>query len=237
MSYPKIVDEPHYHLWTDALHGRALAKQAKNPWDRGTYVRWCITTTWTVLEMACENALEETGIGRRFREHLDAACSAKRVPAIDWGRGVWQQVSKLHDARKKFVHINPTRAVLFPDVDRADWAVATARDAIRDIFARSGKKPPAWLSDDEDRGWDTGRESMIHAQSIHGSADPEGEDTIRLAYEYKDREFICALWPAGTSPGPLVDDLIQRLRIPVTAIPVYRGHTLIDEKSLRMRGT
>ena len=73
MTFPKIVEGPHYHLWTDALHARALAKQANNRWDRGTYVRWTVTTAWTVLEMACEDALETPGIGRRFKENRDAA--------------------------------------------------------------------------------------------------------------------------------------------------------------------
>lgn len=69
----KIVENAHYHIWTDALHGRALARQAQNRWDKGTYVRWVIMTAWTAFEMACEDGLEKPGIGRSFRRNLDNA--------------------------------------------------------------------------------------------------------------------------------------------------------------------
>jgi hypothetical protein len=36
----KLIENNHYHIWTDALHARALAHEASNRWDRGTYVRW-----------------------------------------------------------------------------------------------------------------------------------------------------------------------------------------------------
>ena len=73
MSYPKVVENPHYHLWTDALHACALAHEAHNKWDRGTYVRWAVTTSWTVLEIACQDALEERNISYSFRRNLNAA--------------------------------------------------------------------------------------------------------------------------------------------------------------------
>ena len=87
MTAPKILESSHYHLWTDALHARALAKQANNRWDRGTYVRWAVTTAWTVLEMSCEDALATGGIGRRFRENLDAACEANGIPPLEGAAG------------------------------------------------------------------------------------------------------------------------------------------------------
>ena len=124
MTFPKIVEDPHYHLWTDALHARALAKQANNRWDRGTYVRWTVTTAWTVLEMACEDALETPGIGRRFKENLDAACAERATSPLDWGSGVWQRVSRLHQMRKEFVHINATQDRLFPESQDADYAIS-----------------------------------------------------------------------------------------------------------------
>ena len=238
MPFPKIVDEnPHYHLWTDALHGRALAKQAKNRWDQGTYVRWTVMTVWTVLEMACENALETSGIGYSFQRRLDEECSKKAVPPIDWGSGIWQRVSSVHRARKDFVHINATQETLFPGFDEADRAISTIRDAINDIFLRAGKSPPDWLADDDDRGWDRGSGSMAHAQVTHAGADPNGTETVRISYEYKDREYVCGVWPAGTDHDPLVDQLLRNLRIPVTAVRAYRCNAKIYEQRLQMRGT
>jgi hypothetical protein len=82
MSHPKIVTSPHYHLWTDALHGRALARDAHNKWDRGTYVQWTVTTSWTVLEIACQDALGEPNISYSFRRNLDASIKAQGIPAL-----------------------------------------------------------------------------------------------------------------------------------------------------------
>lgn len=236
MPLPKIVESAHYHLWTDALHARALAKQAQNRWDGGTYVRWSITTAWTVLEMACEEALETSGIGRRFRENVDAACAKKRVAAIAWGAGVWQKVEALHTMRKDFVHINATVANLFPAPSASDDAIATVRDAVLDIFARVGKPCPMWLRDDDDKGWDHGSETMAHATVVRGSADPEGLDTIRISYEHKGREYNAVLLPPGSDHQPEIDALIRNLRIPVTAVRAYRGKELLYERKLEMRG-
>lgn len=238
MPFPKIIDEnSRYHLWTDALHGRALAKQAKNRWDRGTYVRWTLMTAWTVLEMACEDALETSGIGRRFKQNLDKACADKAVPPIDWGRGIWQQVTLIQQARKDYVHKNANQNTLFPDFGDADRVISTIREAVNDIFSRAGKSPPDWLADDDDRGWDPGSESMACTQVIHAGTDPNGTETVRISYEHKDREYVCGFWPAGTDHEPLVDQLLRNLRIPVTAVRAYRGNAVIYEQRLQMRGT
>ncbi len=58
----KLVENNHYHLWTDALYARALSREANNRWDRGTYVRWALLTAWIALEIACQDALEEPNI-------------------------------------------------------------------------------------------------------------------------------------------------------------------------------
>src|SRR5438093_1319696 len=96
----KLVTDHHYHLWTDALHARALAHQARNKWDRGTYVRWATTTAWTVLEVACQNALNDPKISYRFRENLDAAIAGQKLGPLDWSSGTWKAVSELHATRK-----------------------------------------------------------------------------------------------------------------------------------------
>lgn len=236
MTFSKIVENPHYHLWTDALHGRALAKQAKNRWDRGTYVRWTVMTAWTVLEMACEDALETAGIGRRFKENLDAACVEKAVTSIDWGSAVWQRVSTLHQARKDFVHINTIQERLFLSFEEADRAISTAREAIADIFGRVGKSPPNWLQDDDDKGWDRGLGTMGHLQAVHAGVDPQGEETVRISYEYKGREYDHKFLPPGTDPEPHIESLLHSLRIPVMAVRAYRGTTMIYEQKLQMRG-
>ncbi len=140
---PKLVNTPHYHIWTDALHGRALARQAANQWDRGTYVRWTVITAWTTFEMACEDALNTTGIGRRFKDRLDDALAKVGLPAIDWGSGLWQRVARVHQFRKDCVHRNPSHQALFPEASVADEAITTLRSAMADIYTRAGNVPPA----------------------------------------------------------------------------------------------
>jgi hypothetical protein len=221
-NFPKVVESPHYHVWTDALHARALAHQAQNRWDRGTYVRWAITTSWTVLEMACEHALQTNGIGRRFRENLNSALSQLGLASIDWGSGTWQQIAELHRVRKELVHVNPSQASLFMDAVSADTAIVTIRNAIKDIYVRAGGSAPRWLEDDDDRGWDSGLGASAHATAIHAGANPHSPDAIRIGYVYKDKEYINSVFPSGTDPEPKLAD---------------EGQTLIVDRELSMRGT
>lgn len=100
----KLIRDNHYHLWTDALHARELARQTNNKWDRGTYVRWAITTAWTVLEMACQDALDDKKISYSFRENIDKAITSKALPKLDWGKGIWQKVSAIQTLRINCVH-------------------------------------------------------------------------------------------------------------------------------------
>jgi len=67
----KLVESNHYHIWTDAIHARELAKQTNNKWDRGTYVRWTLLTSWIALEMACQDALSDKNISYKFKENLE----------------------------------------------------------------------------------------------------------------------------------------------------------------------
>jgi hypothetical protein len=194
-------------------------------------------TAWTVLEMACEAALETSGIGRRFKQNLDVACAAKGVHPIDWESGVWQRVTTVQGTRKDFVHINTTQEKLFSVLEEADRAITIVRDGITDIYDRVGKSPPDWLQDDDDKGWDPGSGTMLHGQAIHGGVAPKGEDTVRTSYEYKDREYDYEFCPPGTDLEPLIERLQQNLRIPVTAVRAYRGRTMIYERKLQMRGT
>lgn len=147
-KHPKIVTSPHYHLWSDALHGRALARQANNRWDRGTYVRWTVITAWTTLEMACEHAIGVPEIGRRFRKNLDAAVASAGFQPLDWGSGIWQEVLRIHAARKDFVHLNVSQAQLFAEIDLAELAIDNIRRAIAAIYTHAGNNPPTWLADD-----------------------------------------------------------------------------------------
>lgn len=234
--FPKIVESSHYHIWTDALHAQALAHKAANKWDRGTYVRWTIITAWTAFEMACENALETSGIGKRFKENLNKAISKKGLSQIDWGSGLWQKIINIHQSRKKFVHLNVSQERLFADVKDADEAISILRDAIRTIFNNAGKLPPAWVEDNFDTGWDTGRRSAANLTVTRSGVDENDPRTLKLAYDYKGREHIHEILPPETDPKMMVEDLLSRIIIPISAVRVYRGKEVVLEKKLQMRG-
>jgi hypothetical protein len=152
-------------------------------------------------------------------------------------------VSAVQSARINFIHINAAQEQLFPCVEQADRAIATIRDAVTDIYDRVGKPPPDWLQDDDDKGWDRGPGTMAYAQAdfdaraVFAGVDPKADETVRISYEYNDREYDSDFYPAGTDPEPLIERLLKNLRIPVTAVRAYRGTTMIYERKLQMRGT
>lgn len=233
----KLVDTPHYHLWTDAVHGGALAHQARNKWDRGTYVRWTIITAWTVLEIACQDALEEPNISYSFRRNLDAAVAARSLSRLDWGKGIWQRVVKVQEQRKSYMHRFVSEKDLFPEAALADNAIGVVREAIQEIYTHAGKTPPKWVEDDEDRGWDTGRSASAHLTVTRKGVDPDDPNAIRVAYVYKGGEYIDEVLSPGTDPIPYMENLIRRIRVPISAVRAYRGTQLIEERQLPMRGT
>ena len=135
----RSVESPHYHIWTDALHARQLAREANNDWDRGTYVRWALSSAWTAFEGACEDALATQRLGNAFRRHLDRAFGQQGLPPLDWSKGLWYDVSRIYALRKDYVHPGTDQRRLFPPPSEADDAIRVLRAAIRDVYAQAGK--------------------------------------------------------------------------------------------------
>lgn len=234
----KLVESTQYHLWTDALHGRSLARQANNDWDRGTYVRWTILSAWSAFEMVCGDVLQASGLGMRFKDNFDKAVADMGLPRVDWGQGIWQRTLKIYEVRKEFTHVHPTiaDARLLAPASEAEQAIAVLRDAIAEVCRVAGLAPPPWVNDDDDRGWDAGSKSMAHVMLIRPGADPDGPDSVRIAYVIDGREYVCDIFPPGTPHGPQFDDLIKRLNVPVQSLRAYRGKDLLEERPLRARG-
>ena len=92
------------------------------------------------------------------------------------------------------------------------------------------------MDDDSDTGFDKRQTVFAYSQNIMPGADPNDPDTIRVTYVYKDEEHICEHHPAGTDYDPLLDDLIKRTQLPISAVRVYRGSELLKERDLLMRG-
>jgi hypothetical protein len=236
-GFPKVVESPHYHLWTDALHARALARQASNKWDRGTYVRWCVNTAWTAIEVACQDATGDPAVSYRFREKLDSALDRLGVPQLDWEKGLWQRVAGLQQARKGFVHRFVAETDLFPSAQVADEAIQIAREAISGIYQHTNRPVPPWTADDEDRGWDAGSNSSAALTGIHAGADADHTETLHVRFIAHGRELTAHVLPPNTDWRPYCDDVIRMANTPIDRLKVYRGTDLIYEQPTNMRGT
>lgn len=132
--FPVLIDSTQCHLWTDALHVRQLSREATNRWDRGTYVRLCVVLAWTALEIACQDALGTPDIGYRFKGNLDRAIDCKGFASLDWSQGIWQEVLRIQELRKSYVHRFALLDDMFPEADIADEAVGIVRQAIGSIY-------------------------------------------------------------------------------------------------------
>jgi hypothetical protein len=233
----KLVDTAHYHLWTDALHLRALAHQARNRWDRGTYVRCVLTNTWTALEMACNDALDVTDIGYSFRKKLDSAVEQKALARLDWSHGVWKEVSELLALRKEFIHQGISTHNRFAEAHQADAVIDVCRRAIKVIYSHALKTAPEWVTDDSDPGFQEEQRCGIpHITLDSPGIDPAAADTIRIVIVYKDEERTIQNCSAGKDYGPLLDEVIRGTRVPISAVRAYRGTELLENRDLLMRG-
>ena len=238
----KLIENNHYHVWTDALHARALSHEASNRWDCGTYVRWTLMTAWIALEIACQDALKESKISYSFKDNLNKAIKEKALSKLDWGQGTWQQVLALQKLRKNCVHRFSLESDLFPDASVADNAIAIARQAITTIYKHVGENAPPWINDDTDQGWANkgGFNLFANAYTTPSGVDENAPETIKVTYTYKDNECIRDVLPAETDPNPYVDRLIETIGLPISGIKVYRGKEVIQEIQFPMdkiRGT
>lgn len=234
----KIIDDAHYHIWSDALHLRELARQTPDRWDRATYIRAAVTMAWTAFETTLSELLNAKRLSGNFQQNLDAAVRDFGLPQLDWGQGIWQSVAILNKCRVDYVHRTAAGAELLPEGAVADDALNTIRDALDDIFSKAGKMAPAWIADDSDPGWKGSGKSgaKAYGSAIHGGVDPEAADTLRLALVDKNGEHVCGYYPATANPKELAADLLPRLREPVSVIRVYKGKELVCERKTPMRG-
>ena len=234
---PTIVDSTQGHLWTDTLHARQLAREALNKWDRGTYVRMCVTTSWTAIEVACQEALFCVDIGYRFKENVDHAIASASLPTLDWSTGVWQKVRVLQELRKTYIHRFATLSDMFPLASVADDAVETARKAIEGVFAHVGQSAPTWTGIDEARGWQA-RSSFGTAVLTTGHTGVRMDDplTVRIFMVIDGEEKLTTVLRAGQDPSQEVNQLLPNVQVPISGIRVYENGELKQDLVVNMRG-
>jgi hypothetical protein len=237
MGAPKSVDSTNYHVWTDAIHARALARQTNNEWDRGTYVRWAIISSCTAFEMACNDALGVSDIGYSFQRNVDAAVNANGLDPLEWGQGLWQQVLEIIQLRKDYVHRMIPQEQLFPPIAEADSAIRVLREAIKDIYSRRGLPRPSWVDYDSDPGWPETRMGTPNVTLVDAGTDENDPEVVRVAYVYRGEDRVVEVLPAGSDPHPVLERLIENVIVPISAVRAYKGTTLIEEIPVRMRGS
>lgn len=230
------VDTINFHIWSDALHARQLAREANNKWDRGTYVRWTIITAWIAFELTCEDVLETSGLGYRFKENLDEAIRLKGLENLNWDSAVWQGVLKVHHDRKNYIHINTKQEDLFLEVKLADDSIKFLRKGIAAIYEHTGNQPPSWLDYDKVKGWDNKNRSIANATVIHKGVDEDDPNVYKLAYVREGREFISEVFIERLDFDLLIDKFISSLNVPVSIIRIYQGKNLIKEREVKIRG-
>lgn len=236
--YPKQIDDNHYHLWTDVLHARKLSHQTLNKWDRGSYVRWTVIISWTVLEIACQESLNEPNISYSFKRNLDQALSNQNKSPLNWGQGIWQKVIQLQTLRKNYVHRFIAETDLFPDCSVADEAVNVVREAVIALSEHVNTSVPDWIEDDSDRGWETvGLTDVAHASVVKAGASHDDPNSIKVTYVHEGQEHLSDLLSPNTDYQPYVDTIQKNIKVPISEIRVYKGETVIYEKKLIMRGT
>ena len=235
---PVVVDSIHCHLWTDALHVRELARNATNDWDRGTYVRLCVSVAWTALEVACQEVLRTPEIGHRFKDDLAAATAKRGLPPLDWSIGVWQRVRRLQELRKSYVHKFAALDQMFPQSAVADDAVVVVRAAIESLCQHVGTPTPTWLAFDEAHGWSgpKGVSDTAYAILTTGNASPKDPGVVKVCFVIDGREHTSSHHPAGTQYADEVARLIANVNVPISAVRVYEGEKLVVDRVVSMRG-
>jgi hypothetical protein len=148
----KLITDTKYHLWCDALHSRELARTATDNWMKGSYVRWTITTAWTVLELCCKDALNDNSIWRTFKVGLNNRLAQMKYRHIRWGKGLWKDVSDLQYKRNYYIHKNADQKELWPEITSAEEAIKVVRNAVKDIYSIANKPFPSWIDDDNEKG-------------------------------------------------------------------------------------
>jgi hypothetical protein len=236
----KFVDSIQYHVWSDALHARELARQTENKWDRGAYVRWAIQTAWTAFENVCMDALETSTLGMRFRDNFDEAVKAKGLSPVVWGGGIWQKILGVYSTRKKFVHVVPSisQDCLMTPIEEADTAIEVLRDGIRAVCDLTSLAHPPWAADDSDVGWrgtQLGFGVSVHGYVVRAGTPENDPNAVRITFVHRGQEHLSEIAPPGTPHGALLDRLSSVLSVPAESVKAYRGHELLEERPLNLR--
>ena len=238
---PKVIESNHYHLWTDVLHARKLSKQARNKWDCASYVRWAIISSWIVLEIACQDALDEPNISYSFRKNLDESIQRNELPALNWGSGIWQKVNNLQEKRKNIIHRFQSENNLFPDITDADEAINVVREAFKGIYRHANKSFPLWIEDNDDRGWDGRVSGGLHISTsfelFKSGAKEEDRTSIKVYYVTNGKEKLSEVLPMNSDYNEAINNILYKSPVLISRVFVKQNNQIIFNKEFNTRGT
>ncbi|MFJ7616319.1 hypothetical protein [Bacillus cereus] len=146
-----LITKPYNHLWNDALHARDLASKTTDEWMKGTYVRWSIVTACMALESYSCDALGVKKLsGRSYQNSIDTEIQKRGCNPINWNSGLWKDVLDERRNRNYYTHSNDAQEKLWPDIEEANKAIDTYRDAIKNLYSIVGKQYPDFVDRDSD---------------------------------------------------------------------------------------
>ena len=148
---------------------------------------------------------------------------------------------KIRDSRHEYAHSGVSISDRFPPVSVAEDAVAKIREAIRDIYTRSGKQIPVWVNLNAASGWPQTRGAGISSAFITvskgGGNDPNRVSISLVTPTGKEHQMV--LLPANAQDEDIADEveqLLERLNAPIKEVRVYKGQNLFYKEGLDMRG-
>ena len=226
--------------WTDALHARELARTTRNAWDRGSYVRWAVNSTWTAFEGFISESLGAKRIGNRFKEEVDKAVAELRYSPLNWGNGIWQQVLKVYGWRKSLTHLGSTslqEVEVFLSCARADEAINTLRAAIAALAAHCSMSVPLWAEDNADTGWKgPGTNSYPPSLLLTTKIATEQDEKLAIGYVTERGCNWAYILGAQEDPQQRLGELLRGIIVSVEAVVVYQGIDVKQYIPLRTRG-
>jgi hypothetical protein len=126
---------------------------------------------------------------------------------------------------------------MFPPAKVAEDAIATARGAIVDIYARANKPDPDWVYIDASRGWDAASQFGIATISqAHFGTSFDDPNTTRVYLVIGGEEKLTSVFPPGHDATPTVEELLKSVKVPIEGIRVYDNGTQILDFVVAMRG-
>lgn len=217
----------------EKTRARYRAELSQCRWDRGVYIRWTVITAWMAFGRACGHAVDDPEVSRNIKVRLPRALTAKGLQSIDWSHGLWKEVNGVRLQRVIYTHGECTTEELFGELQVAENGITVLRRGIIDLYDRVGKDHPGWVDCDK-VPHRLGGSSAWGTVVSGGVEDDPG--ALRIVAVFGDAEWDSRLLRSDEDLWPHVEQLILNINVPITAIRIYKGNSLMEELPIRIRG-